>query len=316
MKIKELAIEVREHIRADFHPLAYSAVLLLAVILISINYTIDFERKIIRSLYDTPLGFPAYIGYYLTPYFLGIFLVFSLKKQKEKLKNTQVWVKAFLFVAIIGSFSVWAPHNKIAAYFGENFVEINYLKLLLANLKKVVPYAITLYIVYLIFDRKSKNFYGFSKTSQSYKPFIFMLLLVLPLVMAASFLPDFQSYYPRFKFWENFTAFGLSRFEMNLIFLLCYAMDFISVELMFRGALIIGMVKLLGREAVLPMALVYMVFHFGKPIGETISSFFGGYILGVLSYNHKSIKGGIVVHIGLAWMMEIAAILQHVRLSN
>ncbi len=85
---------------------------------------------------------------------------------------------------------------------------------------------------------------------------------------------------------------------------------------MFRGAMLIGMVKLLDREAVLTMTLVYMVFHFGKPIGETISSFFGGYILGVLSYNHQNIKGGIIVHIGLTWMMEIAAIFQHARQFN
>ena len=311
MKIKEFAIEVRDHIRTDFHPFAYSAVFLLATALIIINYSVDFEHKVIQPFYETAFGFPVYIIYYLVPYSLGTFLVLSIKRQKEKLKNPQLWLKSILFVAIIGSFSAWSPHADIAEYFGRNTFEINYLRLLLSYLKKVIPYVITLYLVYLIYDRNSRNFYGLSKSSVSYRPFFFMLLLVLPLVAAASFLPDFQAYYPRFKYWASINLFELSKFEMNLIFLFCYAMDFISVELMFRGALVIGMVSYLGREAVLPMALVYMTFHFGKPIGETISSFFGGYILGVLSYNHKNIKGGIVVHIGLAWMMELAAILQY-----
>ena len=311
MKIKELAIEVKDHIRADFHPLAYSSIFLLATILLTINYRVDFEHTVIQSYYGTALGFPVYIIYYLAPYYLGLILFLSIKKQTNKLKQSQLWIKSFLFISIIGSFSAWSPHVNAAEYLGRNKLEINYLISLFGNLKKVIPYIITLYLVYLIYDRNSKNFYGFSKTTLSYKPFYLMLLLVLPLVVAASFLPDFQSYYPRFKYWANFNLYQLSKFEMNLIFLICYAMDFISVELMFRGALVIGMIKLLGREAILPMALIYMTFHFGKPIGETISSFFGGYILGILSYNHKNIKGGIIVHIGLAWMMELAEILQH-----
>jgi hypothetical protein len=38
---------------------------------------------------------------------------------------------------------------------------------------------------------------------------------------------------------------------------------------------------------------------------ECISSFFGGLILGVIAYRTRSIVGGLVVHLGIAWMMEI-----------
>jgi len=51
--------------------------------------------------------------------------------------------------------------------------------------------------------------------------------------------------------------------------------------------------------------------HFGKPIGEAISSIFGGYVLGVIALNTKSIVGGSIVHIGVAWLMELFAYLQH-----
>ncbi len=67
----------------------------------------------------------------------------------------------------------------------------------------------------------------------------------------------------------------------------------------------------MGKEAVFAMASVYCFIHFGKPVGEVISSFFGGYILGVIALNHKNINGGIIVHLRLALMMEIAAIIQH-----
>ena len=44
-------------------------------------------------------------------------------------------------------------------------------------------------------------------------------------------------------------------------------------------------------------------------MGEAISSFFGGLLLGIVSYNTGSILGGLLVHLGIAWMMEIGGFL-------
>jgi len=311
--VKKIIAEIREHIQKDFDKSAYGYIFIIAIILISVNYFTNFERSVIHPFIGESRGPIIFTFYYAIPYYIGLIPFLLIKKQSFKLSSVRLWIKSFLFILIIGSFSALTVHVKIAELFSKNILENIYLRLLVGNLKKVIPYLISLYIIYLIFDRKSHNFYGLNSSNLDYKPFFIMLLMVLPLVISASFLPDFQAYYPRFKYWENISVFGLNKLAMNAIFLICYAMDFISVELMFRGALIIGMVTILGREAILPTALLYMVFHFGKPLGETISSFFGGYILGVLSYYHKNIKGGIIVHIGLAWMMEAAAILQHIR---
>ena len=43
---------------------------------------------------------------------------------------------------------------------------------------------------------------------------------------------------------------------------------------------------------------------FGKPLGEDISSFWCGLLLGIISYNTQSIWGGLIVHLGIAWLME------------
>jgi membrane protease YdiL (CAAX protease family) len=88
---------------------------------------------------------------------------------------------------------------------------------------------------------------------------------------------------------------------------IAYGLDFITVEYLFRGFMVIGMMAILGRGAVLTMAVVYCVLHFGKPAGEAISSAFGGYILGVVAYETRSVWGGIIVHMGIAWMMELVA---------
>ncbi len=74
--------------------------------------------------------------------------------------------------------------------------------------------------------------------------------------------------------------------------------------------MVIGMANVLGRGAVMAMASVYCLLHFGKPAGEAISSIFGGYILGVVAYETRSIWGGIIVHMGIAWLMETVAYLR------
>ena len=63
--------------------------------------------------------------------------------------------------------------------------------------------------------------------------------------------------------------------------------------------------KWAGKEAILPMAIFYCTIHFGKPMGECISSYFGGIILGVVTYHTKTILGGFIVHVGIAWLMEL-----------
>jgi membrane protease YdiL (CAAX protease family) len=71
--------------------------------------------------------------------------------------------------------------------------------------------------------------------------------------------------------------------------------------------MILAFLKILGPKAIIPTAAFYFSIHFGKPIGETISSFFGGVLLGYLSYKTQSIWGGVLVHIGIALLMELGA---------
>ncbi|PIP54606.1 MAG: hypothetical protein COX07_04410 [Bacteroidetes bacterium CG23_combo_of_CG06-09_8_20_14_all_32_9] len=127
----------------------------------------------------------------------------------------------------------------------------------------------------------------------------------------ASFSSDFLYTYPTFKPWVTGNAFGLEKWQMGGIYELFYSVDFITVEMIFRGALVLGMIKLIGKDCILPMISVYCFLHFGKPIGEAISSIFGGYFLGVIAINTQSVLGGSILHIGVALMMEIFAYSQH-----
>ena len=88
-------------------------------------------------------------------------------------------------------------------------------------------------------------------------------------------------------------------------FELSYGSDFVGIEFFFRGFLVLAFIRWAGKEAVLPMACFYCTIHFGKPLGECISSYFGGLLLGVVIANTRSVWGGLMVHLGIAWMMEL-----------
>ncbi|HEY4064024.1 MAG TPA: CPBP family intramembrane glutamic endopeptidase [Puia sp.] len=137
------------------------------------------------------------------------------------------------------------------------------------------------------------------------RPYFFLLLLLVPIIGLASTQHDFLQVYPKVKNIAGLNAVAHPSWPWKLLYELSYGSDFLSIELFFRGLLVVGLARYAGADVILPMAAFYCTIHFGKPLGECISSFFGGLILGVLAMRTRSILGGLMVHLGLAWMMEI-----------
>ncbi len=143
------------------------------------------------------------------------------------------------------------------------------------------------------------------------RPYFLLLLLMVPLIAFAATRQDFLHTYPKFQrisFIEDHVAHPMF---WKLLFELAYGIDFITIELFFRGFLVLLFVRFVGKDAILPMAAFYCTIHFGKPLFECITSFFGGMILGAVVYNTRSIWGGVIVHLGIAWMMEAAGYAGH-----
>lgn len=145
--------------------------------------------------------------------------------------------------------------------------------------------------------------YGSKKTS-SLSPYFFLILLMIPLLLWASMQHDFSLVYPRSKVITE--SLGNEARPWHYIFFeAAYTSDFITIELFFRGFLIITLSRVLGKQSILPIALFYFSIHLGKPMFEAISSFFGGIILGTIAYQNKSIWGGWLVHVSIALLMEL-----------
>lgn len=167
---------------------------------------------------------------------------------------------------------------------------------------KVAVLTVALILVHRRFD-EDRPFYGVTFAGFTVRPYLLMLLVMVPLVAAASTQDDFLRMYPRLQRMAFLSQSNTG--WCKLLYELSYGIDFFSIELFFRGFLVLAFARWAGEGAILPMAVFYCTIHFGKPLGECISSYFGGLILGVVSYQSRSIMGGFFVHVGIAWLMEL-----------
>ncbi|MBC7851786.1 MAG: CPBP family intramembrane metalloprotease, partial [Chitinophagaceae bacterium] len=145
---------------------------------------------------------------------------------------------------------------------------------------------------------------GLSFRNFNIKPYLIILACMIPLVAFAATQSDFLRMYPKYKSITFIAPFTAELWKYRLLYELSYGSDFVTIELFFRGFLVLAFCKLFGKDAILPMAAFYCTIHFGKPLLECISSYFGGIILGVIVYRTQTIWGGLIAHLGIAWMME------------
>lgn len=301
---------LKQFIKEDFNPVVYGYVMLLISSMIFLNYYfhiqhyffITFQGNFNHVVFFIFLNIIAYYGVLIPQTFI--------KKETHLFIDKRIWIKSFIIIIIV-SFASGISANSIGNALFDNIPERIFFNKSLTQFRWFVIYFISLFILKLIYDRQSKGLYGLVMKTGKLQPYFIMLLIVFPLIIAASFLPDFQQVYPRFKPWKTMEVFSMSKTHLQLINEFFYGFNYVATELMFRGALVIGMSALLGKEAILPMVTMYCFYHFGKPLGETISSVFGGYILGVIAYNTRNIWGGTILHLGIAYLMEAIAILQY-----
>jgi hypothetical protein len=252
--MKELINILKNHIKDDFHFSGYLYIFIFTGLALGFNYYLDFEHAYINQYFGEPEGILIYVLFYSFSYYGAAIPFLLIKKQAYKLKKIEFWVKSFAFISILGIMAGFYYYRNFAELFKENPFERYYIIRLSVRIKHFIPYVIVLFIIKMIYDRNVAFFYGLRFGGISYKPFFILLILIIPLVVFASFLESFQDAYPQFPYWRFPEVFGLNKTKMMLIFESFYTVSFVSTELIFRGALVIAMISVLGKESVILMA--------------------------------------------------------------
>jgi len=302
------------HVREDFHATQYLLIVLFLILSIGFNYQFDFNDRFL----NTQTGFLKFFYRFLffsVAYYAASFIVNISKKQVQVFNQRAFWLRSILAIAVL---SLDSSLPFLGGWLESSFDPhlYNWAYKVGVNLISFFTVCLPLFAFYFFFERNQKHLYGLRATHVDLRPYFQMLLIMLPILLVASFNSSFQRQYPMYRTSSAHTYLDVPEWVTVSVYELAYGLDFITVELLFRGFMVIGMIGVLGRSAVLPMAVTYCFLHFGKPPGEAISSVVGGYILGVIAMETRSIWGGIIVHVGIAWMMETIAFAQKAFQSN
>lgn len=301
----------------DFHqevkhpPGLYISIIIFITILTALNYSIldiRFE-KWMDNLKPDALPYLAHFILFSFIYFFIVYLCYSYKTIPNLFRNSAFMLKSSLMLLILTIDVSFHFHRVIVA---EYFMYENRLFLykVTAQVTSILVVLIPLVFYYKKYEQSNDNFYGLKTSARKIGQYFPLIILMIPLIAAASFDESFRNFYPRFSPSAHFLDWPV---ELRaVVFEIFYAWDFLTTEFLFRGFMVLAFTAFLGPRAILPMVGLYVALHYGKPLGETIGSFFGGYILGVLAYQSKNIWGGIIAHMGVALLMELAAWLQKV----
>ena len=123
-------------------------------------------------------------------------------------------------------------------------------------------------------------------------------IIIIPVCLAAMAvilygvgkMPEFRSYYHRY-------AIDWSRLLLDT------ALYMFTWEFLFRGYMLFGLEKSIGKNAIFVQAIPFVLLHFGKPFLEMLACIPGGFVLGYVSYRTRSFLPCFIIHFGMYIMM-------------
>lgn len=303
--MKEILISIQRYARELHKPVFVACSLLMAVMI-----WINFHYKVDDFISNSPSKATHF--YYRYFIFLAAFTLpwcfYYFFEGKNYFKNTLVTVLIFISPAIFS----WKMAMDTGFRICGDFLCNEYWNQIIYWPARLIVLTGILFILWISFYR-NESFFGLTARNFKWKPYLLLLLTMVPLIVAASTQKDFLSVYPKMQIVSGFLETVSNNWFYKFLFELSYGSDFISIELFFRGFLVLAFLKFAGKDAILPMACFYCTIHFGKPLGECISSYFGGIFLGIVVCETRSIYGGLVVHLGIAWLMELGGYIGNVR---
>lgn len=272
----------------------YVACLFIIAIACAVNYYSSFALWVRNQPFSFSLCWYSLLFFFF--FGTGLFIESGFRYLQNKRVQFVFAVAPVLFaLKVIAPFYLLLPAGINNSYRNAFLQPMNWTG-------SFVLMIILLLFVHRLLENKF-DLYGRVKT-QSLRIYFLLIACMLPLLLWASLQNDFAAVYPKASVVHKQLGTEATSWHY-LLFETAYASDFFTIEFFFRGFLIIALSKVMGRQSILPVALFYFSIHLGKPMMEAVSSFFGGLILGSISYHSKSIWGGLLVHISIALLMEL-----------
>ncbi|MEJ2207227.1 MAG: hypothetical protein P8170_24380 [Gemmatimonadota bacterium] len=305
---------VNDLLRVRRQELRWSYLLSVGVLLaalIAVNYGgsaegLRWKAWLNQEYRGSELLMLLYVPFYGVPYLLSLVAFAHFHKRWEIFRDRELWIRIAFLLLVLGFDSGFYYFDNLGA---SQLPPAD--RWFFARTAGKFSSVVAIFLPLLIFrwwrDRDLPSLYGLTPRGFHPRPYLLLLAAMVPLILAATFLDDFMRAYPRIGLARVDGLSSLSRGEALMLFEVAYAFDFVWTELLFRGFMVLGFERQLGAGSLLPMVTVYCMRHFNKPLGESISSILGGFVLGVIAWRSRSILGGLLLHVGVALLMEALA---------
>ena len=154
-------------------------------------------------------------------------------------------------------------------------------------------FLLPLIIVKLVFKHKLKD-YGLAFGDKKYGLRFIVItipLIVTPIILLASFMPQVRAEYPLTKMVQNNASVFLL---YEIIYIVFY---YVGYEFFFRGYMLFGLKERFGSTyAILFQVIPSCLLHFNKPEAEFAGSIILGIVLGYLALRTRSILYPFIIH--------------------
>jgi membrane protease YdiL (CAAX protease family) len=291
-----------EFVKKDWSK-SYPFIFIFLAFAIATNYYFDLEDSYLDLHKNTIQGTFYFFILNACMYLIPLLLLYNNTYVSSAIRNVNFW----LYIGIALLVLSLMQSTNLTTLVVSKWYDASYFNNKLAyKLNSIFKYIVAYLILAVFIGKMNYKGFGFFNFKFNYKTYLGFLLVMVPLLLFAATQPDFLKAYPKLK------QYGVS-FEEYVVQLSIYEpfylLNFVMLEWFFRGYMVLFFKKYLNTKAIILVAMVYCSFHFGKPMLECISSFFGGYLLGYIVYKTKSIWGGVIVHMGIAFLMDLFAFL-------
>lgn len=290
------------HLFFTTYPIAFSVfIILFTALLIYINYHFNLNEYIVNSYSKNYLQIVLYFFIYVIA-FIVCFVGYSIITN-----DYSFWQRKLFWIIVVSAPLAFGfqqyfyqYQNFVTAYFSTDNQAVYFTTFeWLCRSIILLSYS---FLIWRITQKNDENNFSTKEVSVPKNMYLYMIAIIVPFIILAASTPSFQEAYPKIKTVLNHEPSLAKAFHFEA----AYTLNFIAIEVFFRYVLIIVLAKYCGPACIMAMATFYCTIHFGKPLTECISSFFGGILLGIIAYEYKTIKGGILLHLTIAYTMEIA----------
>lgn len=158
-----------------------------------------------------------------------------------------------------------------------------------------------LVIVLWVGDRPADFGYRLHGVTRHAWLYLLMFLVMIPVLVAASYAPAFQAKYPMY----DGAVLGWTHF---VLWELAYGVQFFGVEGFFRGFMTFGLYPRFGYLSLFIMVIPYALVHVGKPPIEVFMAVPAGLALGYVALKTRSWIFGALLHWAVGITMDSLAI--------